>query len=92
MTDKATYVKHLGRLRIPTLFPHLLEEICKIEGIQDIDFISSNPWDFSDDLIDVIAKNSKVSRHIHLPVQSGGQRGITSDESLVYTGGVSRFS
>ena len=68
---KPTYVKHLGRLRIPTLFPQLLEEICKIEGINTIDFISSNPWDFSDDLIKVIAKNPKISRHIHLPVQSG---------------------
>ncbi len=68
---KITYVKHLGRLRIPTLFPQLLEEITKIEGIEVLDFISSNPWDFSDDLIDVIAKNPKISRHIHLPVQSG---------------------
>lgn len=66
-----TYVKHLGRLRIPTLFPHLLEEICAIDGIEEVDFISSNPWDFSDDLIDVIARNKKISRHIHLPVQSG---------------------
>lgn len=66
-----TYVKHLGRLRIPTLFPNLLEEICNIDGIKVVDFISSNPWDFSDELIDVIAKNSKISRHIHLPVQSG---------------------
>ncbi len=68
---KITYVKHLGRLRIPTLFPQLLEEICKIDGIKTIDFISSNPWDFSDDLIETIAKNKKISRHIHLPVQSG---------------------
>ncbi|MBI5619840.1 MiaB/RimO family radical SAM methylthiotransferase [Candidatus Gottesmanbacteria bacterium] len=68
---KPTYVKHLGRLRIPTLFPQLLEEICKIEGITCIDFISSNPWDFSDDLIKTIANNAKISRHIHLPVQSG---------------------
>lgn len=68
---RPTYVKHLGRLRIPTLFPHLLEEVCKIDGLKLIDFISSNPWDFSDDLIDVIAKNPKISRHIHLPVQSG---------------------
>lgn len=68
---KVTYVKHLGRLRIPTLFPHLLEEICKIDGIMLIDFISSNPWDFSDDLIDTIARNPKISRHIHLPVQAG---------------------
>ncbi|MBI4065288.1 radical SAM protein [Candidatus Gottesmanbacteria bacterium] len=66
-----TYVKHLGRLRIPTLFPQLLEEVCKIDGINLVDFISSNPWDFSDDLISVIARNSKISRHIHLPIQSG---------------------
>ncbi|MBI3576664.1 radical SAM protein [Candidatus Gottesmanbacteria bacterium] len=71
MTMKPTYVKHLGRLRIPTLFPQLLEEICKIDGIELVDFISSNPWDFSDELIETIAKNPKISRHIHLPVQSG---------------------
>lgn len=71
MTQKITYVKHLGRMRIPTLFPQLLEEICKIEGIELIDFISSNPWDFSDDLIVTIAKNPKISRHVHLPVQAG---------------------
>ncbi len=70
-TMAPTYVKHLGRLRIPTLFPQLLEEICKIDGIELIDFISSNPWDFSDELIETIAKNHKISRHIHLPVQSG---------------------
>lgn len=68
---KPVYVKHLGRLRIPTLFPYLLEEICKIKGIKKIDFISSNPWDFSDELIDIIAKNPKISRQLHLAVQSG---------------------
>ena len=68
---KITYVKHLGRLRIPTLFPDLLHEVSKIDGLKLIDFISSNPWDFSDELIEVIAKNPKISRHIHLPVQSG---------------------
>jgi tRNA-2-methylthio-N6-dimethylallyladenosine synthase len=70
-TRKPVYVKHLGRLRIPTLFPALLEEVSKIKGIQTIDFISSNPWDFSDELIDVIARNKTISRHIHLPLQSG---------------------
>lgn len=71
LNHKITYVKHLGRMRIPTLFPHLLETLCQIEGVETIDFISSNPWDFSDDLINVIANNQKISRHIHLPVQSG---------------------
>lgn len=66
-----TYVKHLGRMRIPTLFPYLLDSLCRIDGIEEIDFISSNPWDFSDELIETIARNPKISRHIHLPVQSG---------------------
>lgn len=64
------FVKHLGRLRIPTLFPYLLEEVAKL-GFEKVDFISSNPWDFSDELIAVIAKHKNITREIHLPVQSG---------------------
>ncbi len=67
---KPIYVKHLGRLRIPILFPYLLEEVAKI-GFEKVDFMSSNPWDFSDELIDVIARNKNITRTIHLPVQSG---------------------
>jgi len=65
------YVKHLGRLRIPTLFPYLLEEVCKIPGIEKVDFISSNPWDFSDELIEVIKTNKKIERHLHIAAQTG---------------------
>lgn len=68
---KPVIVKHLGRYRIPTLFPYLLEELCKISGISQISFLSSNPWDFSDELIEVISANPKISREIHLPVQAG---------------------
>lgn len=67
---KPVYVKHLGRYRIPTLFPQLLETVAKM-GFVKVDFISSNPWDFSDELIDVIAKNKNITRLIHLPIQSG---------------------
>lgn len=70
-TVKPTFVKHLGRLRIPTLFPQLLKEICAIEGVKCVDFISSNPWDFSDELIAVMKENEKLSRDIHLALQSG---------------------
>ncbi len=68
---KPIHVKHLGRYRIPTLFPYLLEDVCNIEGIEEIDFLSSNPWDFSDELIDVIARNPKVTRKLHFALQSG---------------------
>lgn len=68
---KPVMVKHLGRFRIPTLFPYLLEEVSKIDGIETIKFISSNPWDFSDELIDTIARNPKIDRNLHLAVQAG---------------------
>jgi tRNA-2-methylthio-N6-dimethylallyladenosine synthase len=68
---KPILVKHLNRFRIPTIFPYLLEEVCKIKGIETVKFISSNPWDFSDELINVIANNSKIDRNLHIAVQSG---------------------
>lgn len=67
---KPVYVKHLGKHRIPTLFPHLLTEIAKI-GFDEVNFMSSNPWDFSQDLIDVIADHKNITRTFHLAVQSG---------------------
>lgn len=68
---KPVLVKHLNRFRIPTIFPYLLEEVCKIKGIETVKFLSSNPWDFSDELIEVIAKNPKIDRNLHIAVQSG---------------------
>lgn len=64
-------VKHLNRHRIPTLFPYLLETVAGIPGVKKVSFISSNPWDFSQELIDVMAENKNVDRLLHLPVQSG---------------------
>ncbi len=64
------FVKHLGRYRIPTLFPYLLEAVAGL-GFEQIDFFSSNPWDFSDELIKMIAKYPNITRTIHLPIQSG---------------------
>ncbi len=67
---KPVMVKSMGRNRIPTLFPYLLEEIAKLP-FSKVNFLSSNPWDFSDELIDIIAKYKNINREIHLPVQSG---------------------
>ena len=51
-------------------FPKLLEQIA-LTGIERIRFTTSHPWDFSDELIDVIAKYDNIMNHIQLPVQSG---------------------
>ncbi|MDO8565640.1 MAG: MiaB/RimO family radical SAM methylthiotransferase [Candidatus Moranbacteria bacterium] len=71
-------VKHLNRHRIPTLFPHLLERVAQIPGIKEVSFISANPWDFSDELIDVIARNENIDRVLHLPVQAGSDAVLKS--------------
>ena len=68
---KPVMVKHLGRHRIPTLFPHLLERVAQTAGVKKVSFISANPWDFSDELIDVIARHENIDRTLHLPVQAG---------------------
>lgn len=68
---KPVMVKHLGRYRIPTLFPPLLERVARISGFTKIAFLSANPWDFSDELIDVIARYAHIDRALHLPLQSG---------------------
>ncbi len=52
-------------------FAHLLEMVCEVEGIERVRFMTPHPKDFSDELLDVIAKNQKIARHIHLPLQSG---------------------
>lgn len=52
-------------------FANLLNDVCKIEGIERIRFISPHPKDFTDDVIEAIANNEKIARVIHLPLQSG---------------------
>lgn len=52
-------------------FATLLIEINKIEGIERIRFISPHPKDFTDDVIEAIAKCEKVCKLVHLPLQSG---------------------
>ena len=52
-------------------FATLLQEINKIQGIERIRFISPHPKDFTDDVIDAIAKCEKVCKLVHLPLQSG---------------------
>ncbi len=49
---------------------NLLEDVAKI-GVQRIRFTTSHPWDFDDDMIEVIAKYNNIMPNIHLPVQSG---------------------
>ena len=51
-----------------------MNESAKVEGDFWIKYVSPHPKDFNDDVIKVIANNSKISRMLHLPLQSGSTR------------------
>ncbi len=52
-------------------FARLLREIAENTDIQRIRFQTSHPKDLSDELIQTMASESKICRHLHLPVQAG---------------------
>ena len=51
----------------------LLENVAKTE-IPRIRFVTSHPWDFTSNMIDIIQKYSNIMPYIHLPLQSGSNR------------------
>ncbi len=57
-------------------FPALLRRVNEIEGEFTVRFMTSHPKDATPELFDAIRDCKKISRHLHLPVQSG------SDEIL----------
>jgi tRNA-2-methylthio-N6-dimethylallyladenosine synthase len=52
-------------------FVELLRAVSAFPEIKKIRFISSNPWDFHDELVAEIGRNKKIDRYVHLPIQSG---------------------
>lgn len=61
-------------LEKPVSFAKLLSDICKIDGDFKLWFMTSHPKDLSDEVIEVIAKEDKILKDIHLPAQSGNNR------------------
>ena len=60
-------------LNISYNMANLLRDVANI-GIQRIRFITSHPWDFTDEMIDVISKYPNIMPYIHLPIQSGSNK------------------
>lgn len=52
---------------------NLLEDVAKTE-IERVRFVTSHPWDFTDEMIDIIQKYDNVMPYIHLPLQSGSNK------------------
>ena len=55
-------------------FPQLLHKICEKEGKYRLRFMTSNPKDFGEELVEAIAAHEQVCKLIHLPVQAGSDR------------------
>ena len=52
---------------------NLLLDVAKTK-IERIRFVTSHPWDFTDEMIEVIKNNPNIMPYIHLPLQSGSNR------------------
>ena len=52
-------------------FTNLLQDVSKLEGLERIRFTSPHPLHMDDDFIEEFAKNPKISKCIHMPLQSG---------------------
>ncbi len=55
-------------------FAKLLDTIAQFDGDFELRFMTSHPKDLSDEVIEVMAKNPKISKSLHLPVQAGSDK------------------
>ncbi len=72
-----------------TDFSDLLNELCKTPGEYQLRFMTSHPKDATRKMIDTMANNKNLCKHLHLPVQSGSNdilsrmnRNYTAEEYL----------
>jgi len=59
-----------SKITFPVLINNLAQKFPQITFY----FLTSHPKDYSDELIEVIAKNPNISREIHLPIQSSSNK------------------
>ena len=57
-----------------TSFSSLLSKIDQIDGEYWLRFMTSHPKDCTKELIDTIAQSRHISKHLHLPFQSGSDK------------------
>jgi len=55
-------------------FADLLKAAAKVQGLHRVRFITSHPKDLSSKLLEAMASDPKICRHLHLPLQSGSDR------------------
>lgn len=69
-----SYGRRFSDKREKTTFTKLLQEVSKIQGLERIRFTSPHPLHMDDEFIEEFAKNPKISKCIHMPLQSGSTK------------------
>jgi tRNA-2-methylthio-N6-dimethylallyladenosine synthase len=63
-------------------FATLLTRVGEVPGIRRVRFTTSHPRDFVKTIVDAIDSNPALCDHVHLPVQSGSNRVLSSMQRL----------
>jgi tRNA-2-methylthio-N6-dimethylallyladenosine synthase len=66
-----SYGRNFSDGRAKYSFTNLLQDVSKIDGLERIRFTSPHPLHMDDEFIEEFAKNDKISKCIHMPLQSG---------------------
>ena len=66
-----SYGRRFSDKREKYSFTRLLQDVSKVDGLKRIRFTSPHPLHMDDEFIEEFAKNEKISKCIHMPLQSG---------------------
>lgn len=69
-----SYGRRFSDKRAKYSFTQLLRDVSKVEGIERIRFTSPHPLHMDDEFIEEFASNPKISKCIHMPLQSGSTK------------------
>jgi len=65
-------------------FSELLRRLSKIDGLERLRFTSPHPFHMDDEFIEEFAKNPKICKSMHMPLQSGSSK-VLKDMKRGYT-------
>ena len=69
-----SYGRRFSDGRAKSTFTKLLQDISKIDGLRRIRFTSPHPLHMGDEFLEEFVKNPKISKCIHMPLQSGSTK------------------
>lgn len=79
-----SYGRRFSDKRPKYTFTKLLQDVSKIQGLERIRFTSPHPLHMDDEFIEEFAKNPKISKCIHMPLQSGSTEILRVHEKRIY--------